>query len=120
MFLFVVLFCAQANTVLLLPNRHSTTASEKKVGQLSICKFLGAAAAARAGRRDGAVHVVSRQADQVVDAEGDGREEDEEDDDDDGDDVVLLHFGGWLWFPLGLLFGRVMTVEVMAVVERVG
>lgn len=46
---------------------------------------------------------LARDADEAVDAEGDGGQNDEEDDDDDGDDVVSLHFGRFVFW--GVLSG---------------
>lgn len=42
-------------------------------------------------RRHRPVHVVPRDADQMIDAKRNQRQHDEQDDDDDGNDVVLLH-----------------------------
>lgn len=57
---------------------------------LIIIRQTGAAPARR--RRHGAVGL-ARDADEPVDAKGDGGQDDKQDDDDDGDDVVSLHFG---------------------------
>lgn len=57
---------------------------------LIIIRQAGAAPARRG--RHGAVGL-ARDADEAVDAEGDGGQDNEQDNDDDGDDVVSLHFG---------------------------
>jgi len=53
------------------------------------------------------VHIVPRDADQVVDAKRDQRQHDEQDDDNNGDDVVLLHLGCCLSVFPACLSGRV-------------
>lgn len=65
-----------------------------RMRMLIVIRQAGATPARRRGH--GAVGL-ARDADEAVDAKGDGGQHDKEDNDDDGDDVVSLHFGRFVF-----------------------